>query len=36
MVNGVAPARRVGLFLYVHSAQVLTVDGWAMFDAAVN
>ena len=36
MVTGVAPARRVGLFLYVHSAQVLTPDGWAIFDAAVT
>ena len=36
MVTGVAPARRVGLFLYVYSASALSADGWAMFDATVN
>ena len=36
MSSGAAPARRVGLFLYDTTALNLTVDGWALFDAAVN
>ena len=36
MVVGAAPARRVGLFLNATTAPTLTVDGWAIFDAAVN
>jgi lysophospholipase L1-like esterase len=36
MVVGSAPARRVGLFLNATTAPTLTVDGWAIFDAAVN
>ena len=36
MSSGTAPARRVGLFLHDTTALNLTVDGWALFDAAVN
>lgn len=31
-----APARRVGLFLFDQTAQQLTPQGWALFDAAVR
>ena len=36
MSAGVAPARRVGLFLYASTPSNLTADGWAIFDAAVT
>ncbi|NQT25017.1 T9SS type A sorting domain-containing protein [candidate division KSB1 bacterium] len=35
MYTGVAPARRVGLFLFNTTADSLTEDGWALFDASV-
>jgi alpha-tubulin suppressor-like RCC1 family protein len=36
MVGLSAPARRMGLFLGDTSATVLTAEGWALFDAAVQ
>jgi hypothetical protein len=36
MVGMVAPAKRVGLFLEDRTATVLTADGWALFDVAIN
>ena len=32
----VAPARRVGLFLFRNTAKFFTKDGWALFDSAVD
>jgi hypothetical protein len=32
----VAPARRVGLFLFRNTANSFTADGWALFDSAVD
>jgi hypothetical protein len=32
----VAPARRVGLFLFDTTSLQLTPEGWALFDAAVR
>jgi hypothetical protein len=36
MPGGAAPARRVSLFLFEPAASVLTDQGWALFDAAVQ
>jgi N-acetylneuraminic acid mutarotase len=36
MVGMTAPARRVGFFLTNSTADVLTTQGWQLFDAAVN
>ncbi len=36
MVNGTAPARRVGIFLDDGMANDLTGNGWTLFEAAVN
>ncbi|HEY0081575.1 MAG TPA: hypothetical protein VGB61_02200, partial [Pyrinomonadaceae bacterium] len=36
MVSASAPARRVGFFLTRDTANSLTTDGWALFDAAVD
>jgi hypothetical protein len=36
MVGLNAPARRVGFFLENTTASALTLDGWALFDAAVR
>jgi hypothetical protein len=32
----VAPARRVGLFLFRNTANTFTAEGWALFDSAVD
>jgi hypothetical protein len=36
LVNTMAPARRVGLFLFDSNAEILTPQGWSLFDAAVR
>jgi len=36
MRTGTAPERRVGFFLHDQSANVLTADGWKLFEAAVS
>ena len=36
MVNGTAPAPRVGLFVQDNSAADLTIPGWKLFDAAID
>jgi hypothetical protein len=36
MPEGIAPARRVGLYLFRNTANSLTAEGWALFDAAVD
>jgi len=35
MVDGVAAARRVGIFLNDDTATLLTINGWNLFDAAI-
>jgi hypothetical protein len=32
----IAPARRVGLFLFRNTANSFTSEGWALFDSAVD
>jgi hypothetical protein len=36
MPGTVAPARRVGLFLFRGAAKNFTPDAWALFDAAID
>ena len=36
MPGGIAPARRLSLFLFDHTAGTLTPEGWALFDAGVE
>ena len=35
MIGLVAPARRVGLFMFRDTANSFTPEGWELFDAAV-